>query len=92
VSERGAGSRFAGVLAGLVGRELTETAPGGEVRVVVDLRGELCSVWLHPAALRGVDRFTLGELVAATVRAAQVRAGEELAEALRQARDQTSMG
>jgi DNA-binding protein YbaB len=75
---------------GLAGSRYEKSSADGEVRVAVDRDGELSEVRLAPAALRQLDRHTLGELITGGIRDAQRAAGEALAEAVRAAWAQTS--
>lgn len=81
---------FVARVAALGAREISEASPEAEVRVVVTLHGRLRDVWLNPSAVRRLDRITLGEVVTATIQAAQRRAAEELADGVREVRAQIS--
>lgn len=57
----------------------------GAVAAVVSLHGRLTSLTLRPDALHEYDSATLGEVVAATIRAGQLRGREEYDVAVRDA-------
>jgi DNA-binding protein YbaB len=55
-------------------RTLDESSPGDEVRVTVNLHGAVREVSVRPHAMRDLDLVALGELITATLQAAQRRA------------------
>jgi DNA-binding YbaB/EbfC family protein len=58
-------------------------AGGGLVRVGVDGRGMVRTLWIDPVAFEGRDAELLGDLVLSAIAEAQRRAGEALQQAVR---------
>ncbi len=60
-------------------------AGGGLVRVVVDGKGALRSLWIDPAAFEGRDSELLADLIQGAVAEAQRRAAEQMQQEMRRA-------
>ncbi|GIG67624.1 YbaB/EbfC family nucleoid-associated protein [Phytomonospora endophytica] len=72
-----AAAEYGPVLAELGERSVETEDQDGAIRVTVSLKGRVTALLLRPDVLRNVDRFTLAETVAATIRKGQLAAREE---------------